>query len=159
HAPRERSAALICAAGTIGVVVPPSLVLILRGDAMLRAHTEAVNATGQATRIINTQDIFHGALIPAALILALFVIVSWRRNRDVPPAPASPIRRSDGVVAACAVLCIGALLVAITLGYLYAVEGAATGGLALLLFGIGTRTLTSTVLAAILRDTLAVTGT
>ncbi|MGZ3240877.1 MAG: TRAP transporter large permease subunit, partial [Burkholderiaceae bacterium] len=55
----ERSAALVCTASTIGVVVPPSLVLILLGDAMMRAHTEAVNATAQATRIINTQDIFH----------------------------------------------------------------------------------------------------
>ena len=33
-------------ASTLGVVVPPSLVLILLADAMMRAHTEAVNATG-----------------------------------------------------------------------------------------------------------------
>ncbi len=41
--PPERGAALVCVASTLGVVIPPSLVLILLGDAMLRAHTEATN--------------------------------------------------------------------------------------------------------------------
>jgi TRAP-type mannitol/chloroaromatic compound transport system permease large subunit len=60
--PGPRSAALVCVASTLGVVVPPSLVLILLADAMMRAHTEATNATGAAVRIVNTQDIFVGAL-------------------------------------------------------------------------------------------------
>ena len=58
--------ATICVASTLGVVIPPSLVLILLGDAMLNAHTIAVTATGRADRVINTQDVFHGALGPAA---------------------------------------------------------------------------------------------
>src|SRR5262249_20541830 len=65
----EQCLAIVCVASTLGVVVPPSLVLILLGDTMLRAHTEAVNATGRMERIINTQDVFLGALIPAAIIL------------------------------------------------------------------------------------------
>src|SRR5690349_20444636 len=63
----ERGAALVTVASTLGVVVPPSLVLILLSDAMLRAHTEAANATHSAVRIINTQDVFRGALIPALM--------------------------------------------------------------------------------------------
>jgi len=38
----------IAVASTLGVVIPPSLVLILLGDAMLSAHTMAVSATGRA---------------------------------------------------------------------------------------------------------------
>ena len=60
--------ALVSVAATIGVVVPPSLVLILLGDAMLRAHTEASNLPGYTQtgqRIVNTQDILHAALPPA----------------------------------------------------------------------------------------------
>src|SRR5450432_2613390 len=60
----EKNAALICVASTLGVVVPPSLVLILLSDAMMRAHTEALNITGVAQRVINTQDVFVGALVP-----------------------------------------------------------------------------------------------
>ena len=45
-----------------------------------------------------------------------------------------------------------------TLGYLYAVEAAAFGAVALFAFGVATRTLTLPVLGHVLRDTLAVTG-
>ena len=38
--------------------------LILLSDAMLRVHTEAINVTHAAVRIINTQDVFRGALVP-----------------------------------------------------------------------------------------------
>ncbi len=165
--PVERSAALICAASTIGVVVPPSLVLILLGDAMLRAHTEAVNATGNAVRIINTQDIFHGALLPAVTMLLLFFVVTVWRNRDAgTDATAAlaidsnslPVSRSDWIIAGASICCILALLTSVTLGYLYAVEGAATGGLVLMLFGVITRSMTPAVLKATLHDTLATTG-
>ncbi len=165
--PLERGAALICQASTVGVVVPPSLVLILLGDAMMRAHTEAVNVTGQAVRIVNTQDIFHGALLPAAAMLVLSFLVTWWRNRAPGPAsPTVPLAEVDGetpshvdwAVACGSVLCIVALLVSVALGYMYAVEGAATGGLVLLVFGLATRSLTRPVFKAVLRDTLAISG-
>ena len=72
----QRAHALVAVASTLGVLVPPSLVLILLSDAMLSAHTIAVTATGRSDRVINTQDIFHAALaagrnIPAAVPIAL----------------------------------------------------------------------------------------
>jgi tripartite ATP-independent transporter DctM subunit len=158
--PRARGAALVCVASTLGVVVPPSLVLILLGDAMLRAHTEAVNATGVATRIVNIQDVFRGALIPAGVFLLLCAWVAWRRNRrrwpgrSPPPAPAL----GEWIAATVAALAIFALLAGVTLGYLYAVEAAATGGFALFCYGMATRMLTRAALAEILRDTMALTG-
>jgi tripartite ATP-independent transporter DctM subunit len=168
----ERGAALVCVASTLGVVIPPSLVLILLGDAMLRAHTEALNATvtaaGQAVdrsvRIVNTQDVFHGALVPAAILLLLFVIVTWWMDRPAAAGRASDRAladapaRGDWLVAVTATLVIAALLGAVTLGYLYAVEAAATGAMALFLFGLATRTLTRNALQAALRDTMAITG-
>jgi tripartite ATP-independent transporter DctM subunit len=160
HVPRVRAAALVCVASTLGVVVPPSLVLILLGDAMLRAHTEAVNATGVAVRIVNTQDVFRGALVPAAVLLLLCALVAWRRNRRKwsgrfpAPAPAA----GEWITATVTALVIVTLLAGVTLGYLYAVEAAATGGVALCCYGVATRTLTRTMLAEILRDTMAITG-
>ena len=157
--PRVRGAALVCVASTMGVVVPPSLVLILLGDAMLRAHTEAVNATRLATRIINTQDLFHGVLIPAGALLLLCAFVAWRRNRRKwrsypPPAPPT----GEWITATITALTIVALLAGVTLGYLYAVEAAATGGVALFCYGLVTRTLTRPVLAEVLRDAMTITG-
>ena len=157
----ERSAALVCSASTLGVVVPPSLVLILLGDAMMRAHTEAVNSTGQMVRILNTQDVFHGALGPAAALALLFGAVTWWRNRGAAPEPIGPapaVSRKDWLLAMASVAGILALLVSVTLGYLYAVEGAATGTLVLLLGGLASGSLTRPVFKAILQDTLAISG-
>ena len=169
--PLERSAALTCMASTMGVVIPPSLVLILLGDAMLRAHTEAVNATGllvAGARIINTQDVFHGALVPAALLLMLCVVVTWVIGRmnlpksvsKLPSRPIGPAQAStvDWCIAIATTVFIVALLAAVALGYVYAVEAAATGGVALFLFGLTTRALNGPLLTEILRDTMAVTG-
>jgi len=157
--PTAHSAALVAVASTLGVVIPPSLVLILLGDAMMRAHTEALNATHAAVRIINEQDMFRGALLPALVVALLCAWVAWRMNRsrgaaEVPAAP----RASEWITAAATLLLISGLLGAVTLGYLYAVEAAAAGGVALLLYALGARLLTPARLRAILRDTLAVTG-
>jgi len=157
----EKSAALICVASTLGVVVPPSLVLILLSDAMMRAHTEALNITGVAQRVINTQDVFLGALVPAAILLAMYVVVTWgmrQRKRAAAAAVAPrPTRREWATAVATAALVAG-LLIAVTLGYLYAVEAAAAGGVVLVLFGLSTRALTLPVLREVLRDTMTVTG-
>ena len=171
----ERGAALVCVASTLGVLIPPSLVLILLGDAMLRAHTEALNANLNAidhavdwsVRIINTQDVFHGALMPAAILLLLCVIVTWWMDSPATRAGTSGAddaglreapKRGDWLTALTATAFIAGLLGGVTLGYLYAVEAAATGGMALFLFGLATRTLTRKALMAALQDTMAVTG-
>ena len=69
--------AIIAVASTLGVLVPPSLVLILLSDAMLSAHTMAVTATGRSDRVVNTQDIFHAALVPGGIFLMLCLALSW----------------------------------------------------------------------------------
>ncbi|MBI3706138.1 MAG: TRAP transporter large permease subunit, partial [Proteobacteria bacterium] len=158
------SLALVCVSSTLGVVVPPSLVLILLSDAMLRAHTEAVNATGQAVRIINTQDVFRGALVPAGLFLLLCLGVAWwsgrRSSIDPPPPPTAGERLgfAGWLTAGATLIFITGLLAAVTIGYIYAVEAAAFGAAALLLFGTVTGSLRAEVLDQVLRDTMAVTG-
>jgi tripartite ATP-independent transporter DctM subunit len=157
--------AVVCVASTLGVVVPPSLVLILLGDAMLNAHTEAVNASGRMARVINTQDVFQGALAPAAIFLLLcFLLVWWRGRRrpgpagDMATAGEAPLGWRGWLLALGTLAFVVGLLAGVVAGYLYAVEAAATGGMALLLAGLATRTLTREVMAQVLRDTMAVTG-
>jgi len=64
----------------------------------------------------------------------------------------------EWVTAGVTIAFIGSLFTAVTLGYLYAVEAAAFGAVALFGFGLATGTLTRLVLSAVLRDTMAVTG-
>jgi TRAP-type mannitol/chloroaromatic compound transport system permease large subunit len=159
--PIDRGAALVTVSSTLGVVIPPSLVLILLSDAMLRAHTEAVNVTHSAVRIINTQDVFRGALVPAGILLLLCVLVTWMVGMRTPatgaPSRAAPSRR-DWLTAVVTLVFILGLLTAVTLGYLYAVEAAATGGVTLLVLALAGRALSFSVLKDVLRDTMVVTG-
>jgi len=160
---RERDTfALVATASTLGVVVPPSLVLILLGDALMRAHTEALNLTGKSMRIVNTQDVFTGALLPAALLLALCALVAWRRARASHAAPdaamADAPSQRERITAVCAIAAVGGLLAAVTLGYLYAVEAAATGALACVVYGVLIGALDRAAWRAILDETIALTG-
>jgi TRAP-type mannitol/chloroaromatic compound transport system permease large subunit len=154
----EQSLTVVCVASTLGVVVPPSLVLILLGDTMLRAHTEAVNATGVLVRVVNTQDVFRGALVPAAMFLVLCAFLAWRTGRNVRPSAGERVGASEWAIAVTTVVFILGLFASVIAGYIYAVEGAATGAFALCLFGLLTRTLRGDILRLVLRDTMAVTG-
>jgi tripartite ATP-independent transporter DctM subunit len=159
-----RRAAIITVASTLGVVVPPSLVLILLGDAMLNAHTIAVTATGRDDRVINTQDVFHGALVPAGIYLAACLVIGWWFNRSVKPDESASVQAAlrptvqQALLAAVTVLAIVILLGGVATGYFYAVEAAAMGGFILLLVGFMSGRLPLPVLNEILREALTLTG-
>ncbi|HMA08085.1 MAG TPA: TRAP transporter large permease subunit, partial [Ramlibacter sp.] len=157
-----RAIALISVAATIGVVVPPSLVLILLGDAMLRAHTEALKLPGYAAaagRVINTQDVLHAALLPAAAVLLLWAIVALVQDRALKEEPArSPLSQREAVTAFVATAVILILLGGVFIGKLYAVEAAATGGCLLAAVTLITRALDAFQWRSVLRDTITLSG-
>ena len=162
--PPANRLAIVAVAGTLGVVVPPSLVLILLGDAMLTAHTIAVNATGRTERIINVQDVFRGAFVPAALVLLLCLLVAVMTTRKSSSQAANnAMTQAPGwqsyISAAVSCLSLAALLAAVALGYLYAVEAAATGAFVLFVFGIVSGRLRVATLNPMLTETLRSTGT
>ncbi len=159
--PEPTRAALVAVASTLGVVIPPSLVLILLGDAILGAHTIAVTATGRDDRVLNTQDIFHGALVPAGLFLALCLVASWFAGRRLPAADRAPEAkptRNEVLLAVVAVTFLLVLLGAVALGFFYAVEAAALGAFMLFAGGLLSGRLRGGVLRDVLGQAMAVTG-
>lgn len=171
--PPERRVTLVAVASTLGVIVPPSLVLLLLGDAMLRAHTEGLTLARQlglpaaqaGTRIINTQDVLQAALAPGALLLLVWLGITWwvarRHDRAEPPtttARPSAMARSEGWTLCIVPTFIIALLALVATGRIRAVEAAAAAGVTLLVWGLVSRQLTRPVLARVLDDALALTG-
>lgn len=174
--PPERRTVLVAVASTLGIIVPPSLVLLLLGDAMLRAHTEGLSlaarlglpAASAGTRIINTQDVLQAALVPGALLLVLWIAVTWwcAPRRMVGPAAqqSPPLPRTERLTPRerWTVLAVPALIVAlltlVASGRVRAVEAAATAGVLLLVWGVVSRQLTLQVLRHVLDDALALTG-
>lgn len=152
--------ALIAAAATLGVVVPPSLVLILLGDAMLQAHTIALNITGRGERIINTQDLLRGALVPAALVLMAMAVAAFVLARRVSIETVQPEKLSRKALmgAIAAFVALVSLLGAVALGKIYAVEAAATGAFALFIAAFAFGFLDAERLRDVLNETLATTG-
>lgn len=154
--------ALISVSATIGVVVPPSLVLILLGEAMLAAHTEASNLPGfvlGSQRIINTQDVFNAALLPALCVLLLWAVLVWwlgRKTREQ-PAPARFQWRQEAL-SLLAVATIVLLLAAVFSGKMFAVEAAASGGVLLVAGALASRALKWQQWKLVLADTLALSG-
>jgi TRAP-type C4-dicarboxylate transport system permease large subunit len=125
---------------------------------MLRAHTEALNAVPRRMRIVNTQDIFHGALLPAAIFMLLGFAIIWWQGRHDRPVAVAPARGAELAAAASTLLCVGGLLAGIAAGYIYAVEAAAIGTFVLFAGGLASGRLGFAALADVLRQTMATTG-
>ena len=157
--PPAKRDAVIAVASTLGVLVPPSLVLILLSDAMLSAHTIAVTQTGRLDRVINTQDIFHAALAPAGIFLALSLALAWLAGHSATkPPPRESLTAKQGLLAGFALLALVMLLGGVALGYFFAVEAAAVGAFVLLTAGLVTGSLRLAVLRDLLRDAMGITG-
>ena len=151
--------AVVAVASTLGVLVPPSLVLILLSDAMLAAHTIAVTVTGRTDRVVNTQDIFHAALVPGGIFLVLCLALSGVVGLGATRLPKrAPLTVAQGWIAAIALGFLLVLLGGVALGYFYAVEAAAMGAFALLVAGLFSGRLPKAVLNELLRDAIASTG-
>lgn len=152
----------VAVAGTLGIVVPPSLVLILLGDAMMSAHTIAVNTAGRSDQIINTQEVFRGALVPASLVLGASTLVAavspWRIISTPPPARSTPPSLGGYFLAIATICGLVSLLAGVALGRLYAVEAAATGAVILIATGFLTRRLSLRNLHDLLGDVMLATG-
>jgi tripartite ATP-independent transporter DctM subunit len=150
--------AVIAVASTLGVLVPPSLVLILLSDGMLQAHTSAVTATGRMDRVINTQDVFHAALAPAGIFLILCIALAWHAGRGQVQTLRERVTPQQVILAVIALISLLVLLGGVATGYFYAVEAAAMGAFALLSGGIGSGRLPAKVLNEVLHDAIAITG-
>lgn len=69
---KKQAAGLITASGTLGQIVPPSIVLVLLGDQIGNSYLEAQQRAGNfSPQAVSVADLFAGALIPS-LLLVLF---------------------------------------------------------------------------------------
>ena len=65
----------IAASGTLGQIIPPSIVLVILGDQLSNAYQEAQRAHGlEGGGVISVGDLFAGALLPGLILVALYAI-------------------------------------------------------------------------------------
>ena len=72
--PRPLACGVICASGTLGQIIPPSLVLILLADVLSSAYQQAQLNLGIFTpETVTISDLFAGALIPGLPLPVMFI--------------------------------------------------------------------------------------
>jgi tripartite ATP-independent transporter DctM subunit len=83
------AAGSICATGTLGQIIPPSIALVLLGDVLSNAYQQAqLNMGIFSPESVSVGDLFVGAIIPGGLLVAMYLIyvllVTWLQPHKVP---------------------------------------------------------------------------
>jgi TRAP-type mannitol/chloroaromatic compound transport system permease large subunit len=141
-------------------VVSPKLTAEGAPAATRDAHTFAETMTGRTDRVINTQDVFHAALVPAIVFILLCLALAWfaGRGEKLPPGEREPLKTQEGILAAVALTALLVLLGGVATGYFFAVEAAAVGAFTLLCAGLLTGALHRKAMQELLHDAIAITG-
>ncbi|MBD8891048.1 TRAP transporter large permease [Roseibium litorale] len=86
------SAGVICASGSLGQIIPPSILLILLTDQVSNAYQAGQRAAGAfSPEPVSTGAVFAGAILPG-LVLVLFYLAytavnAWLNPETCPPVP------------------------------------------------------------------------
>jgi len=134
----------IAAAGTLGQIIPPSIVLVLLGDQLSSAYAEAQRRQGVfSPDIVSVGDLFAGALIPGLLLVGAYVgyqvFVALTNPKASPAVPRSELQPDIAGI-------LRALLPPLLL--IIAVLGSILGGLATPTEAAGVGAVGATLLAA-----------
>ncbi|GAB3109947.1 TRAP transporter large permease subunit [Aestuariicella hydrocarbonica] len=163
----EVATGTICATGTLGQIIPPSIALVLLGDILSSAYQQAQLKQG----IFNPQpvsvgDLFIGAIVPGILLVALYIIYllikSWRHPHQAPSGQAEDDTQvSTGELLGSLlppVLLVVLVLGSIVSGAATPTEAAGVGALGATLLALQKRQLSLAKLSAIARSTTEITA-
>ena len=163
----EIATGTICASGTLGQIIPPSIILVMLGDVMTSAYQQAQNEMGiYSSRTVSVGDLFAGALIPGLLLVSLYVaylmLVAHFKPETMPPHEPGPDDKVGFLQVMHALVpplgLILAVLGSILLGLATPTEAAGVGGMGALLIATLRRQLSLERLREIMRSTLRISS-
>jgi len=84
------STGVISASGTLGQIIPPSIVLVLLGDVLSSAYQQSQLEQGIfSTKTVSVGDLFAGAVIPGVLLVGCYMLyliaLSFAKPETMPP--------------------------------------------------------------------------
>lgn len=157
----------ICATGTLGQIIPPSIALVLLGDILSSAYQQAQLSMGIFTpKTMSIGDLFVGAIIPGLLLVVMYIgylIIISRLKPSI--APVTIIEDDDQLSAfrllrslLPPVVLIVAVLGSILSGIATPTEAAGVGALGATLLAISRGQLSIARLRDVSRSTTEVTA-
>ena len=163
----EVATGTICASGTLGQIIPPSIILVMLGDVMSSAYQQAQVMNGIfAPKTISVGDLFAGALLPGLLLVSLYIayllVTAWLRPSAMPVYA----RTDDQIVSVSQLLnallppliLIFAVLGSILSGFATPTEAAGVGAMGALLIAMQRRALSIERLKAVMQSTLRISS-
>jgi len=157
----------ICASGTLGQIIPPSIVLILLGDVLSSSYQQAqLNQGIFSPETLSVGDLFVGALLPGLLLVVAYMgyIVfkaisnpeSIPSHRGEPIAPGLLMRVVKSLLPPLMLILL--VLGSILGGYATPTEAASLGALGAILLALVNNKLRLTTLKTVMQNTLQVTS-
>jgi tripartite ATP-independent transporter DctM subunit len=163
----EVATGTICASGTLGQIIPPSIILVMLGDVMSSAYQQAQLEMGTfSPKTVSVGDLFAGALIPGLLLVVLYILylvaVAFFRPALMPAYE----RGEDDDVSFLQILrallppllLIFAVLGSILAGLATPTEAAGVGGMGALLLALSRREISLARLRDIMQATLKISS-
>lgn len=163
----EIATGTICASGTLGQIIPPSIILVMLGDVMTTAYQQAQLDQGIfSPKTVSVGDLFAGALIPGLLLVALYMLYILVVAFLKPSVMPAHVRGPDDKVSFMQILhallpplfLIFAVLGSILGGYATPTEAAGVGAMGALLLAVTRRQLNYERLQEIMRSTLKISS-
>uniref|UniRef100_Q31E26 TRAP transporter large permease protein n=1 Tax=Hydrogenovibrio crunogenus (strain DSM 25203 / XCL-2) TaxID=317025 RepID=Q31E26_HYDCU len=157
----------ICASGTLGQIIPPSIILILLGDVLSSSYQQAqLNQGIFSPETLSVGDLFIGALFPGMLLVVLYMLyvfamamlkpetVPADSNVKHPPGLGKRVINSLIPPLALILLVLGSILG----GYATPTEAASLGALGAMLLAAAKNRLNLSMIQTVMRGTLQVTS-
>lgn len=168
----EFATGIICATGTLGQIIPPSIALVLLGDVLSNAYQKAQLKMGVfSPETVSVGDLFAGAVIPGLLLVGLYIgyciIYAWLKPHNVPrltPQDIDEIQQGETqwqlMLSALIppLLLMFAVLGSILFGYATPTEAAGVGAMGATLLSLWQKQLTRINLQAVMACTVKITS-
>ena len=159
----------ICASGTLGQIIPPSIVLVLLGDVLSSAYQQAQLDMGIfSPETLSVGDLFIGALIPGLLLVSLYItylLVIAALKPDVMPALPEEERQDIGQLKKQVLIELlpPVLLILLVLGSIIAgiatpTEAAAVGAIGAIGLAYYRKQLNITILKEVMQNTTRISS-
>ena len=155
----------ICATGTLGQIIPPSIALVLLGDIMSSAYQQAqLRMNVINTDTVSVGDLFVGAMVPGVVLVFLYLAYVLTRAaiqpESAPPAISVDKMKSGAVTKAVLppLALITLVLGSILVGAATPTEAAGVGATGALLLALMRGALSFGMLQDISRSTLYTTS-
>ncbi|SFH60729.1 TRAP transporter large permease [Modicisalibacter xianhensis] len=162
----------ICATGTLGQIIPPSIALVLLGDVLSSAYQQAQLSMGIfSPKTVSVGDLFMGAIVPGLILVVLYIIyvatVAWLKPSAAPPADREELMAELGHQGNLGTLLLKGLVPPIVLiiavlgsilgGFATPTEASAVGAFGALVLALAYRKLDFATLKEVVRSTTHVT--